>query len=183
MFLSPIAPRLTPLACVLGGGAALISALSMTTAGGVRPLLLWNRTASEPEGLYARHNAPVRVGALVAFPAPAAAFPYADGHMNYLRRVPILKSVAAVSGDHVCTDDGWLVINGQVRGPILKTDRGGAALPRWAGCRRLRDGEVFVFSDRIPNSFDSRYFGPVSRADIVGVFRPVTLSLPAPGDR
>ena len=94
-----------------------------------------------------------------------------------------MKSVAAVSGDQVCTDDGRLVINGQVRGPILKQDRRGAALPRWTGCRRLRDGEVFVFSDRIPNSFDSRYFGPVNRAEIVGVFRPVTLSLSHHGDR
>lgn len=183
MFLSPVAPRWTPLACVLGGGAALISLLSIATAGGARPLLLWNRTASEPEGLYLRQAAPVRVGALVAFPAPAAAFPYADGHMSYLRRVPVLKSVAAVSGDHVCTEDGRLVINGQVRAPILQQDRRGAVLPRWTGCRRLRDGEVFVFSDRIPNSFDSRYFGPVSRADIVGVFRPVTLSLSSLGDR
>jgi len=183
MFLTPTAPRWTPLACVLGGGAALISALSMATAGGARPLLLWNRTASEPEGLYLRQAEPVRVGALVAFPAPAAAFPYADGHMNYLRRVPVLKSVAAVSGDQVCTGDGRLVINGQVRAPILNKDRRGAVLPRWNGCRRLQDGEVFVFSDRIPNSFDSRYFGPVNRAEIVGVFRPVTLSLSHPGDR
>ena len=56
-------------------------------------------------------------------------------------------------------------------------------LPRWNGCRRLHNGEVFVFSDRIPNSFDSRYFGPVNRAEIVGVFRPVILSLSHPGDR
>lgn len=170
------------MAWVLGCGAALISALSMAAAGGARPLLLWNRTASEPEGLYARQDEPVRVGALVAFPAPAAAFPYAKGHMDYLRRVPLLKSVAAVSGDQVCTDAGRLVINGQVRAPILKQDRRGAMLPRWTGCRRLRDGEVFVFSDRIPNSFDSRYFGPVNRDEIVGVFRPVTLSIPSPGD-
>lgn len=183
MFLSPLAPRWTPLACVLGGGAALISALSMATAGGARPLLLWNRTSSEPEGLYVRQGEPVRVGVLVAFPAPAAAFPYAERHMGYLRRVPVLKSVAAVSGDQVCTDDDRLVINGGVRAPILKTDRRGVALPRWNGCRRLRDGEVFVYSDRIPNSFDSRYFGPVNQAEIVGVFRPLALSRPQPGDR
>jgi conjugative transfer signal peptidase TraF len=183
MLLSSPAPRWTPLAWVLGGGAAIIGALSMATAGGARPLLLWNRTASEPEGLYLRQAAPVRVGALVAFPAPSAAFPYADGHMSYLRRVPVLKSVAAVSGDQVCTENGRLVINGQVRAPIMRQDRRGASLPRWNGCRQLRDGEVFVFSDRIPNSFDSRYFGPVNRAEIVGVFRPLALSLSYPGGR
>ena len=155
----------------------------MATAGGARPLLLWNRTASEPKGLYLRQAAPVRVGAMIAFQAPAAAFPYADGHMGYLRRVPVLKAVAAVSGDQVCTDHGRLMINGRVRAPVLRRDRLGAALPRWEGCRRLRDGEVFVFSDRVPNSFDSRYFGPVHRAEIVGVFRPLTPSLTYPGDR
>jgi len=183
MFLSPSAPRWTPLACALAAGAALIGGLSLATAGGARPLLLWNRTASEPEGLYVRGAGSVSVGALIAFPAPSAAYPYADGQMGYLRRVPILKHVAAVSGDQVCTANDRLEINGRVRAPILRHDRRGAPLPRWDGCRRLRDGEVFVFSDRIPNSFDSRYFGPVNRAEIVGVFRPLAIPLVTPGDR
>lgn len=171
------------MACALAAGAALIGALSLATAGGARPLLLWNRTASEPEGLYVRGAGPVSVGALIAFPAPSAAFPYADGHMGYLRRVPILKHVAAVAGDQVCTANNRLEINGRVRATILRQDRRGATLPRWDGCRRLRDGEVFVFSDRIPNSFDSRYFGPVNRAEIVGVFRPLAQPFTLPGDR
>ncbi len=33
--------------------------------------------------------------------------------------------------------------------------------------------EYFVFSNRVPNSFDSRYFGPISRAAILGVYRPL----------
>ncbi|MCI3130956.1 S26 family signal peptidase [Phenylobacterium aquaticum] len=168
---------------MLAAGVALMGGLSLATAGGARPLLLWNRTASEPEGLYVRAAGPVSVGALIAFPAPSAAFPYADGRMGYLRRVPVLKHVAAVSGDQVCTANNRLEINGRVRAPILRQDRRGAALPRWEGCRRLRDGEVFVFSDRIPNSFDSRYFGPVDRAEIVGVFRPLALPFATPGDR
>lgn len=182
MFPSSSAPRWT-LACALAAGVALMGGLSLATAGGARPLLLWNRTASEPEGLYVRVAGRVSVGALIAFPAPSAAFPYADGRMGYLRRVPVLKHVAAVSGDQVCTANDRLEINGRVRAPILRQDRRGAALPRWEDCRRLRDGEVFVFSDRIPNSFDSRYFGPVDRAEIVGVFRPLALPLATPGDR
>ncbi len=171
-------PSLRPL---LGAGVAL--ALVIVLASSFGPMLLWNRTESEPLGLYARTGRAPGVGSLIAFPAPAAAFPYADGHMGYLRRVPILKHVAAVSGDQVCTAHDRLAINGRVRAPILRQDRRGAALPRWDGCRRLRDGEVFVFSDRIPNSFDSRYFGPVNRAEIVGVFRPLAAPLAVPGDR
>ena len=183
MFPSLPSTRWAPLARILASGALIVGGLSIATAGGARPLLLWNRTASEPEGLYVRGSGPAAVGALVAFSAPDAAFPYADGHMGYLRRVPILKSVAAVSGDKVCTDNDRLQINGRTRAAIHSRDRRGAALPRWRGCRRLGADEVFVFSDRIANSFDSRYFGPVNRAEIVGVFRPVTLSLPSYGDR
>ncbi len=37
----------------------------------------------------------------------------------------------------------------------------------------MASDEYFVFSDRVPNSFDSRYFGPISRAAIIGVYRPL----------
>jgi type IV secretory pathway protease TraF len=33
--------------------------------------------------------------------------------------------------------------------------------------------EYVVFSNRIPNSFDSRYYGPVHRRDILGVYAPI----------
>lgn len=174
---------MTLLAGVLAAGALAVGGLSIATAGGTRPLLLWNRTASEPEGLYVRGRGPAVIGALVAFHAPPAAFPYADDHMGYLHRVPILKSVAAVSGDEVCAQNDALQINGRRLAPILKTDRRGVDLPRWRGCRRLAADELFVFSDRIPNSFDSRYFGPVSRTDIVGVFRPLGHDVASSGDR
>ena len=49
-------------------------------------------------------------------------------------------------------------------------------LPVWRGCRALRRGEFFVFSNRIPNSFDSRYYGPVTQAQILGVFQPLMVS-------
>ena len=45
--------------------------------------------------------------------------------------------------------------------PIATRDRQGRALPRWQGCRRMTQDELFVFSARVPNSFDSRYYGPV----------------------
>ena len=39
-----------------------------------------------------------------------------------------------------------------------------------------------MFSNRIPNSFDSRYYGPVRREAIVGVFRPIMTRIDRPGD-
>jgi type IV secretory pathway protease TraF len=48
------------------------------------------------------------------------------------------------------------------------------------GCRRWRadttedgEGEALLMSDYSPSSFDGRYFGPIPRAQIQGVVRPV----------
>ena len=135
-----------------------------------RPIVLLNRTPSEPPGFYIRTaRAPSR-GDIIAFKTPAPAFPYADKRMGYLHHRPLLKAVAAVGGDQVCTRGGELVVNGVARAPIASVDHRGRALPHWVGCRRLDAGELFVFSARVPNSFDSRYYGPVRLGDVVGVY-------------
>jgi type IV secretory pathway protease TraF len=146
--------RRSAIALALAGCAAL-AALATNP---LHPLVLLNTTPSEPPGLYAAMPAPIRVGAIVAFKAPAAAFPYADLRLGYLHRTPMLKAVAAGPGDRVCAATGRLVINGQDRAPIVAKDR----------------DELFVFSARVPNSFDSRYFGPVAKDAVVGVFQLIT---------
>jgi conjugative transfer signal peptidase TraF len=149
------------------------------------PSLLWNRSESEPRGLYVRSAAAPGRGQIIAFAAPPSALSYAGGRMAYLRRIPILKQVAAMPGDTICTLGGKLTINGAWRAPILSQDQEGRLLPRWQACRRLETGEIFVFSNRIPNSLDSldsRYYGPVRREAIVGVFRPLLTESDKPGD-
>lgn len=153
-------------------------ALATVLAATPQPAVLWNQTDSEPQGLYVRIPVAPQVGRIIAFHAPAAAFPYADGRMAYLHEVPILKQVAAGPGDVVCTRGNVLSINGRRRAPVLAQDPRGRPLPHWDGCRALGPGEFFVFSDRIPNSFDSRYYGPVASAQILGVF--ALLSAPQP---
>jgi conjugative transfer signal peptidase TraF len=167
------------LPAILAVAAAPGLACAALASSGASPALLWNQTDSEPEGLYVRVDASPAVGRLIAFRAPQRAFPYADARMGYLRHVPILKQVAAVAGDVVCARAGALAINGRWRAPVLDHDRRGQLLPQWNGCRTLLSGEFFVFSDRVQNSFDSRYYGPVTRGEIVGVFQPLANS-PAP---
>ena len=147
-----------------------VGALSVTIP---QPVVLWNGTPSEPVGLYVRTAAKPSLGAIIAFRAPAEAFPYADARMSYLRRIFILKVVAAGEGDRVCTAGGALTINGRRRAPVWRLDNRGAKLPAWQGCRALMAGEFFVFSDAVANSFDSRYYGPVGQGAIVGVYRPL----------
>ena len=160
-----------------GIAAAGVAAASLAVAA---PLILVNTTPSEPLGLYARTDLAPRPGLLVAFRAPAAAFPYADARLTYLHRVPLLKTVAAGPGDRVCATSDMLLINGQPRGVIAERDGEGRALPHWRGCRVLAEGELFALATRVPNSFDSRYFGPVPMRSVIGVFRPLLLVKDAP---
>ena len=168
----PRRPRHSAVGLTLAA-AAVFAALASNP---LHPLVLLNTTPSEPPGIYAAMPTPIRVGAIVAFKTPAAAFPYADRKLGYLHRTPMLKAVAAGPGDRVCAATGRLLINGQDRAPIVSQDGEGRALPRWTGCRRLGPDELFVFSARVPNSFDSRYFGPVARDAVVGVFQLIVPS-------
>lgn len=169
--------RVTRRVVTVGLAAGVAMAVAALTP--AIPLLLLNRTPSEPPGVYLRVGDTPSRGDIIAFRTPPAAFPYADARMAYLHHRPLLKAVAAAAGDEVCTTSGSLVINRMERAPIAVQDGQGRALPRWRGCRRLAAGEVFVFSARVPNSFDSRYYGPVAAGAVLGVYR-LLASLPEP---
>lgn len=140
------------------------------------PIVIHNVSPSIPTGFYARSSADPAVGRIIAFRVPELGRPYAAAHVAPLIRDGIIKPIAAGEGDTVCTTGpSGLTINGKQLAPIVARDRRGVELPHWRGCRQLRAGEFFVFSDRIPNSYDSRYYGPVARADIIGTYRPLWL--------
>ncbi len=139
-----------------------------------RRLIVINTSPSVPRGLYIRTRDGPAVGRLVDFRIPPSARPYVrqrtghDGDDWY-----VLKPVVAGPGDYVDTSGEWLVINGRRVAPVMTHDGVGAPLPVWRDNRRLGPGEFFVFSGRIPNSFDSRYYGPIQREQIESVRRPL----------
>jgi len=71
--------------------------------------------------------------------------------------VPLLKPVAAVAGDAVCSTAGRLFINGEDYGPILRTAHGTPLPHLLQGCFVVQEGEVFLASP-VMHSLDSRYF-------------------------
>jgi conjugative transfer signal peptidase TraF len=163
--------RARALAIVGGATAAVVGLLALAHAH--RGFVLVNGTASEPPGLYARAmGEPIRPGSLVAFMAPPAAYPYVAQRMPFLQSTPIIKAVAAVAGDQVCTAGGVLTVNGVQLAQIRQRDSQGYVLPHWIACRPLRPGELFVFSNRVPTSFDSRYYGPIAVA-LAQPYRPL----------
>lgn len=136
--------------------------------------LVWNASASLPVGLYRiEPGAVVRTGD-IALVRPTSALESFMAERRYVERnVPLLKPVAAVAGAAVCRTARSVTIDGRDVAAALPDDRFGRPLPSWSGCRRLGAQELFLIAPDSAASFDSRYFGPVTRAQVIGRALPV----------
>ena len=132
-----------------------------------------NTSPSVAPGLYLWSANEPTVGQIIDFRIPDFARPYVQERTgNNGENWYILKPIAAGPGDRVDTTGEWLVINGHKLAPMPPpTDSSGRPLPVWRQSRVLGADEFFVFSDRIPNSFDSRCYGPIRRQHIETVRR------------
>ena len=139
------------------------------------PDLIWNATASAPEGLYRLQTSrPWTTGDLVAVRPPTGLATWLDARGYVPSGVLLIKQAAALAPARVCRNGDRITINSA---PVAKAgaqDRFGRALPVWAGCRILTRDEVFLLNDA-EASLDSRYFGPVSRRAVVGPVTPLWL--------
>jgi type IV secretory pathway protease TraF len=88
------------------------------------------------------------------------------------RNVPMVKRVAALSGDTVCRAGSAVRVNGEFAATALDHDSLGRALPHWTGCFLLGRSDVFLLTAP-PHSFDSRYFGAVLRASLIERIEPL----------
>ena len=150
--------------------AALLAGVA-TAADGLPAVALVNESPSLPRGVYARvPSKTIALGSVVAIPQPAGSRAYL-GSLGMPADVLLLKRVAAVGGERVCGRNG-IVETARWRVEARPQDRRGVRLVAWQECRVLRANEVFLLGDT-PGSFDSRYFGPVSRSEITGVYREV----------
>jgi conjugative transfer signal peptidase TraF len=136
------------------------------------PILLWNASPSVPIGFYRLASRPPRPGALAVIRLPEPVRTLAETR-GYLRAsTPLIKPVAAGAGAVVCRHGSLITINGRAVAQAKLADTAGRPLPAWSGCIRLADTQVFVLAAD-PDSFDSRYFGPVDRANVLGTASPV----------
>lgn len=166
-------------------GTALALAATLTAAhmGGLRV----NFTHSAPSGLWRVTPiaaAAIERGTLVEICPPSAPIVQAMRERGYLAYgwvgrcepdgiAPLLKPVAAVSGDHVSLRSGDLA---RVNGIALANTRPEPGMPAWpAGDYQVGVGEVWVFSSYDAGSFDSRYFGPVPVAHVRGEASPLLI--------
>ncbi len=149
-----------------------IAAIGLVAAAAATSLdaVLYNGTPSMPVGLYLRAPGEVERGAIVTVravdvaPDYAAARDFTDPGDRFLKRV-----VGAV-GDVVCAADAEITLNGARVAERQARDSAGRALPAWSGCVTLDQTHVFLLGDTA-DSFDGRYWGPVRRDRIEGVWR------------
>lgn len=138
------------------------------------PRFVWNATASAPIGLYVVERAEkLATGELVLASPPASLERFASRRGYLPAGVPLVKHIAALAGDEVCGKDRMVTINDKVVAIRLVTDRLHRPLPRWGGCRRLKKTDVLLMNESVPQSFDGRYFGPISTAAIIGRLEPI----------
>lgn len=151
-----------------------------------------NLTASEPHGFYRLRpiaRFPLPRGTLVVLCPPLwvtpAAFPfYMTGDCPGGGR-DLLKTVVGIPGDRIYASAAGVRINGTLLPdsvPKVRSDQyPEIRLPHWRGVIVLGPSEYWVYGRgaRPPlaaQSFDSRYFGPVSAARFRGLVIPAQIS-------
>lgn len=168
---------------ILGVGAAVVASIAAAGAWGGYRL---NMTRSYPLGLWsieALQREP-HVGDTVFICPPAApAFDLALAR-GYLPRGlcaggtgPLIKTVAALAGQDFAIDsrvhiDGHPLEHSELQA----TDSQGRVLAAFAD-GVVPAGNIFLHS-RFPGSYDSRYFGPIPVAGILGLARPILTFTP-----
>ena len=155
--------------------------------------LHFNFTPSMPLGIYRLtplSKSGVERGRFVAVCAPPIAAKLGR-HRGYLAAgrcptatEPLLKVVAAIVGDSVTVSAKGVAVNGCLlpHSRPLSRDTAGRQLSPWSPGRfQVRRGELWLYA---PNdrSWDSRYWGPASVADISARAIPV-LAAPRPHER
>ena len=142
--------------------------------------LCFNLTASLPSGIYRVIRRPAVLGDLVAF-CPPPEWVRLGRNRCYLPSgrcqgggVPLLKRVVAVEGQVVVVDAAGVAIDGHwLQEPAPTVDQQGRPLAPWPeGHHRLGPGQLWLATSD-PRSFDSRYFGPVSRDAVLATVVPV----------
>jgi len=154
--------------------ATALAAIGITTFSAMPLRLLWNATASTPIGLYSVGPASkLQISDLVVVRPDEALEDFMVGRGYIGRGVPLLKHIAALSGQQVCRIGRDIMIDGRFAASALDRDTRGRELPVWQGCQRITPNAVFLLNPAARDSLDSRYFGPLPVADVIGKAHPL----------
>lgn len=163
----------SPAIPILAAAVSALALIGFAAFANPAPRLVWNVSASAPIGLYRAVFGEAKRGDLVLVRPPEEIAQLATERGYLSPGVPLVKRIAALSGDDVCVFKEAIIVNGKLVARRLEKDGAGRLLPRWYSCRKLAEHELFLLMESIPDSFDSRYFGPVSAVNVIGRLVPL----------
>jgi conjugative transfer signal peptidase TraF len=136
--------------------------------------LIYNPSESAPRGWYLQiplRSLEINTWVLARMPTAAAELAEQRGYLP--SSVPILKQIAARTGQHVCVRHGAVYVGQRVLARLRTEDGARRPLVAWNECRSLEVGEFLLINADSEVSFDSRYFGPVTNTDLIANVIPL----------
>ena len=162
--------RIAVILCMDIGLAALLMPLAMPN----RVQIVYNPSDSVPRGWYRIVPADsLQAGSIVLARLPAQTAALAAQRDYLPAGIPLLKRIGAIEPQRVCLDGASVRIDDVAVAAVMRADGLGRPLSAWLQCRRLAHGELFLLSNTNPESFDSRYFGPIRASDVIGSAQPL----------
>jgi conjugative transfer signal peptidase TraF len=136
------------------------------------PLIVWNASESMPLGFYVVSRRQPKLGEIALISPPEWVKEFASLRGYLPKEAWLLKPVVGVDAAVICRFGRVIFVDGRPVATAKLFDANHRSLPAWKGCRTLQLDEVFVLA-RPKDSFDSRYFGPISRSHIAGTAIPL----------
>ena len=131
--------------------------------------LTYSSTASMPKGFYLIiHSDDFKRNDIVEFKPPNEVQAFVAEQHWAPKSGLLLKHVMGVPGDFVCNSGGSILVNHQKVGSVYEFYAPNKKLPKRSFCTVLQQNQYLLLSDSIERSFDSRYFGPVDKGNIIG---------------
>ena len=152
---------------VLAVSALAVAAMVMKPLFDPVPLVIWNASNSVPIGWYFVSKRQPNLGEIAVIRPTEWVEIYASARGYLPLQTPLLKPVRAIKGSFVCRFRRFVLIDGKLVARAKYLDTNHRMLPAWKGCRALKSDEIFAPGQH-RDSFDSRYFGPINRTQILG---------------
>ena len=152
-------PRFVLLLAISAAAALLISPA-------ISPRYILNLSHSVPIGLYRLEGQSPQRGdlAVIQLGEPWRGLARSRGYLS--SKAWLIKPVAGLAGDRICRLGRVITINGRISAAAQPADEEQRSLPKWEGCRRLAQDEMFLLSG-VSGSFDGRYFGVTPRSALI----------------
>ncbi len=152
---------------VLAMSALAVAAIAAKPMFDPVPLVIWNASNSVPIDWYFVSKRQPNLGKIAVIRPTEWVEIYASARGYLPLHTPLLKPVRAIKGSIVCRFGRYVFIDGNMVARAKYLDTNHRMLPVWKGCRILQSDEIFVLGQH-RDSFDSRYFGPISLAQVLG---------------